>query len=54
MIIDWDSITSDDVVIIPAFGTTLELEQKIRERGIDPALYETYLPICREGMEPCR
>ncbi len=45
MKINWDDITKDDVVIIPAFGTTLELEQKIREKGIDPALYETTCPF---------
>src|SRR5580700_11069486 len=26
MIMAWDEITGDDIVIIPAFGTTLELE----------------------------
>src|SRR3954471_15421784 len=26
MLIGWDEITADDVVIIPAFGTTLEME----------------------------
>ncbi len=45
MLIGWDDITSDDVVIIPAFGTTLETEQLLRDKGIDPALYETTCPF---------
>src|ERR1700743_1768197 len=30
MLIDWNDLHSNDVVIIPAFGTTLELEQQLR------------------------
>lgn len=45
MIIGWDELTSDDIVIIPAFGTTLELEQVLREKGIDPTRYETTCPF---------
>jgi 4-hydroxy-3-methylbut-2-enyl diphosphate reductase len=42
---DWNDINSDDIVIIPAFGTTLELEQTLREKGIDPTRYETTCPF---------
>jgi 4-hydroxy-3-methylbut-2-enyl diphosphate reductase len=45
MLIPWESITQEDVVIIPAFGTTLELEQKLKDKGIDPARYETTCPF---------
>ncbi len=45
MIIGWDELTSDDVVIIPAFGTTLELEQQLRDKGINPTSYETTCPF---------
>jgi 4-hydroxy-3-methylbut-2-enyl diphosphate reductase len=45
MIIDWDDLSADDVVIIPAFGTTLELEEKMRAKGIDPTRYETTCPF---------
>jgi 4-hydroxy-3-methylbut-2-enyl diphosphate reductase len=44
-IIDWDELTSDDVVIIPAFGTTVEIEQKLNELGIDPYKYNTTCPF---------
>ncbi|XZF16540.1 4-hydroxy-3-methylbut-2-enyl diphosphate reductase [Chitinophagaceae bacterium MMS25-I14] len=45
MLMNWDDLTSDDIVIIPAFGTTLELEAKLREKGIEPARYETTCPF---------
>lgn len=45
MLLSWDEITSADIVVIPAFGTTLELEQLLREKGIDPAKYETTCPF---------
>src|SRR6202012_4627623 len=35
LLMDWDDLTKDDIVIIPAFGTTIELEQKLRNKGIE-------------------
>lgn len=45
MLFEWDELTAEDVVIIPAFGTTLELEQTLRRKGIDPTHYETTCPF---------
>jgi 4-hydroxy-3-methylbut-2-enyl diphosphate reductase len=45
MLLDWSELRSDDVVIIPAFGTTLELEEQLRSKGIDPTHYETTCPF---------
>jgi 4-hydroxy-3-methylbut-2-en-1-yl diphosphate reductase len=45
MLMDWDELTADDIVIIPAFGTTLELEEKLRNKGIEPSKYETTCPF---------
>jgi 4-hydroxy-3-methylbut-2-enyl diphosphate reductase len=45
MLMNWDEITTEDVVIIPAFGTTLEIEEILRSRGIDPTRYETTCPF---------
>lgn len=42
---DWDDLTPDDVVIVPAFGTTVELEKLLREKGIEPSAYETTCPF---------
>lgn len=44
-IIDWSELKRDDIVIIPAFGTTLEIENKLSEIGIDPLKYNTTCPF---------
>lgn len=41
----WETLTSEDVVIIPAFGTTIALEEKLRATGIDPLKYNTTCPF---------
>lgn len=45
MLMNWDDLSVDDIVIIPAFGTTLELEEKLRMKGIEPSRYETTCPF---------
>lgn len=45
MYISWEELHADDVVIIPAFGTTLETEEKLRSIGIDPLRYNTTCPF---------
>lgn len=40
-----DSLTAEDVVIIPAFGTTLEMEAKLRDKGIPIETYNTTCPF---------
>jgi len=44
-IFDWSNLNSDDIVIIPAFGTTLEIENKLNELGINPYKYNTTCPF---------
>ncbi len=44
-IIPWDELNSDDIVIVPAFGTTLEIQQMLANRGIDPYKYDTTCPF---------
>lgn len=41
----WDELNEQDIVIIPAFGTTLETEAKLRSIGIDPIQYNTTCPF---------
>jgi 4-hydroxy-3-methylbut-2-enyl diphosphate reductase len=43
--IDWDEITKDDVVIIPAFGTTIEIEKLLENKGIETQKYNTTCPF---------
>ena len=40
-----ESLSSDDVVIVPAFGTTLEIQEKLQKQGIDPYQYNTTCPF---------
>ncbi len=44
-IIPWETLKADDIVIIPAFGTTLEIEAKIKSLGISPVHYNTTCPF---------
>ncbi|MGB5849616.1 MAG: 4-hydroxy-3-methylbut-2-enyl diphosphate reductase [Ignavibacteriaceae bacterium] len=44
-LIDWNELTSDDIVIIPAFGTTIEIEKKLNDKGINPYQYNTTCPF---------
>jgi 4-hydroxy-3-methylbut-2-en-1-yl diphosphate reductase len=43
--IPWESITPDDVVITPAFGTTVEIETILQEKGVQLATYNTTCPF---------
>lgn len=44
-LIDWNQLSKDDIVIIPAFGTTREIEKKLNDCGIDPYKYDTTCPF---------
>lgn len=44
-IIEWGKIGKDDVVIIPAFGTTIETENILSEIGVDTLRYNTTCPF---------
>lgn len=44
-LINWNELKSDDIVIIPAFGTTVEIQQKLYELGIEAIKYDTTCPF---------
>ncbi len=44
-LISLDEITGDDIVLIPAFGTTLSMEEKLRAKGISVEKYNTTCPF---------
>lgn len=44
-LIEWDQLTPEDVVIVPAFGTTIDIQQRLAERGIDPYSWDTTCPF---------
>ena len=43
--IPFDALTSDDIVLIPAFGTTLQIESILKEKGIQIENYNTTCPF---------
>jgi 4-hydroxy-3-methylbut-2-en-1-yl diphosphate reductase len=43
--IPWDEIQKEDVVIIPAFGTTLEIEHLLLDKGVEVQKYNTTCPF---------
>jgi 4-hydroxy-3-methylbut-2-en-1-yl diphosphate reductase len=44
-LVDWAELSSNDVVIVPAFGTTLETQAILQSRGIDPYAFDTTCPF---------
>jgi 4-hydroxy-3-methylbut-2-en-1-yl diphosphate reductase len=44
-VIPFEELTPDDIVLIPAFGTTLEIEKKLNDKGIKTELYNTTCPF---------
>ena len=44
-LIPWEELQPDDVVIIPAFGTTLEIERILKDRGVSTEKYNTTCPF---------
>lgn len=44
-LISFDTLTPDDIVVIPAFGTTLEIKEELTSLGIDVRTYDTTCPF---------
>ncbi|MCJ8289468.1 MAG: 4-hydroxy-3-methylbut-2-enyl diphosphate reductase [Crocinitomicaceae bacterium] len=44
-LIPWDEIHPEDIVIIPAFGTTVEIHDLLKSKGIDTIKYNTTCPF---------
>ena len=44
-IIPWEALKKDDIVIIPAFGTTVEIQTKLEELGVNVHGYNTTCPF---------
>ena len=44
-LIPWDEIDPKNVVIVPAFGTTLEIERRLVEKGVEVQKYNTTCPF---------
>lgn len=44
-LISWDKIKADDIVIIPAFGTTVEIDEILTKIGVNTKRYNTTCPF---------
>ena len=44
-LIPWDALNREDVVLVPAFGTTVEIENKLSDIGIQSYRYDTTCPF---------
>ena len=44
-LIPWSEIQSEDILIIPAFGTTVETQELLESKGIDTVKYNTTCPF---------
>lgn len=44
-LIPWEEIHPEDIVIIPAFGTTVEIQHLLEKKGIDTVQYNTTCPF---------
>lgn len=44
-LVPFSSLSSEDIVIVPAFGTTLEIEAELKKIGIDPYQFNTTCPF---------
>jgi 4-hydroxy-3-methylbut-2-enyl diphosphate reductase len=44
-LIPFEEVNADDVVIIPAFGTTLQIQDMLQSKGIETAKYNTTCPF---------
>lgn len=44
-LLPFDLLTADDIVITPAFGTTLEMEKKLRDTGLETRRFNTTCPF---------
>jgi 4-hydroxy-3-methylbut-2-enyl diphosphate reductase len=44
-LIPWDEINNEDVIITPAFGTTIEIEELLKQKGVKLENYDTTCPF---------
>ena len=60
-LISWEDLTTDDIIVVPAFGTTVEIYEKIKTIGLEAHQYDTTCPFVEKvwkradklGKEDC-
>lgn len=53
-LIPYSELRPDDLVIVPAFGTSLETQKALSDRGIDPYQYDTTCPFVEKVWNKSR
>ena len=53
-LIPLNSLHENDIVIVPAFGTTIELQERLREQGVNPSFYDTTCPFVEKVWKRSR
>lgn len=46
--VPWENLSSNDIVLIPAFGTTVDIENKLKSIGIQIEKYDTTCPFVKK------
>ena len=44
-LVAWEDLRTEDIIIVPAFGTTIEIQEKLEAHGISPYSYDTTCPF---------
>lgn len=44
-LISWEDITSEDIVVTPAFGTTIKIKELLESKGVSLQTYDTTCPF---------
>ncbi len=44
-LLDWSDLSAEDIVIVPAFGTTIDIQNRLNEIGINPYQFDTTCPF---------
>ncbi|AWV97752.1 4-hydroxy-3-methylbut-2-enyl diphosphate reductase [Arcticibacterium luteifluviistationis] len=44
-LLEWSELNKEDIVIVPAFGTTLEIQEQLNKIGINPYAFDTTCPF---------
>jgi len=53
-LVPWDALNSEDIVVVPAFGTTVEIQEELASRDIDPYSFNTTCPFVEKVWKRSR
>lgn len=47
-LVDFGTLTAADVVVVPAFGTTLEIQRELESHGVNPYFFDSTCPFVQK------